>query len=249
MLHCLDNNLAPMESLSATTTVELLDALETARANRGVSKAELARLSRVRAQTVRRLLTDRSQNPTISNILDLLRPLGLGLGLVELPKPEFPSQVDRIYAWLSFYGAPLYGSTKVSPQTLPGFEVVAAEAVKTSRIDATIARALPSLFWKNRERIDWKLLREEAERWGQSNALGFFLDLTAQLSGDMVFNREANKLFHSHSTKRSTQFFQPTTAIERQLAELKTPKVARRWGFRMNMGLDSFASMFEKASR
>jgi transcriptional regulator with XRE-family HTH domain len=238
-----------MEILSATTTDELLSALEAARANRGLSKAELARLSRVRAQTVRRLLTDHTQNPTISNVLDLLRPLGLGLGLVELPKPDFATHEDRIYAWLSFYGAPLYGSSRVSSKTLPGFEVVAAEGIKASRSDATIARTVPILLWKNRIRIDWKLLRKEADRWGQSSALGFFLDLTAQLSGDMVFKREANKVFHSRSSKRSTQFFQPTTAIERQLAELKTPKVARRWGFRMNMGLDSFASTFEKASR
>jgi hypothetical protein len=48
---------------------------------------------------------------------------------------------------------------------------------------------------------------------------------------------------------KTTQFFQPTTRRERQLAELKTPEVARKWGFRMNMGLDSFASMFEKGAR
>jgi hypothetical protein len=32
-----------------------------------------------------------------------------------------------------------------------------------------------------------------------------------------------------------------------RLAEEKTPPVARRWDFRMNMGLDTFAGTFRKA--
>ena len=30
--------------------------------------------------------------------------------------------------------------------------------------------------------------------------------------------------------------------------ELRTPEVARKWGFRMNMGMDSFESMFAKGA-
>jgi hypothetical protein len=33
---------------------------------------------------------------------------------------------------------------------------------------------------------------------------------------------------------------------QRQLAEEKTPQVARRWRLRMNMDLDAFRSTFEK---
>ena len=36
--------------------------------------------------------------------------------------------------------------------------------------------------------------------------------------------------------------------LERTLAELCTPDVARRWGFRMNMDLECFASLFRKAT-
>ena len=32
----------------------------------------------------------------------------------------------------------------------------------------------------------------------------------------------------------------------RELAERRTPNVARAWNYRMNMGLDSFRGMFEK---
>jgi hypothetical protein len=31
-----------------------------------------------------------------------------------------------------------------------------------------------------------------------------------------------------------------------RLAEERTPAVARRWGFRMNMDLDSFRSLFDR---
>jgi transcriptional regulator with XRE-family HTH domain len=237
-----------MAPLTATTASEVLHALETARAARGVSKAELARRSHVRAQTVRRLLTDKSPNPTLTNVLDMLRPLGLGLGLVEVRQDSVKSHADEVHAWLSFYGAPLYGSTTVDMKNVPGVESVLVEGLKVSREDATVARALPLAFWKNRGSLALKLLRDEAERWNQTRTLGFFLDLTAQLSGETAFKREAARL-HSRVPLKTTQFFQPTTRRERQLAELKTPEVARRWGFRMNMGLDSFASMFEKGAR
>ncbi len=58
------------------------------------------------------------------------------------------------------------------------------EALKLSHEDATVARALPVAFWKNRRRLALQLLRDEAERWNQRQTLGFFLDLTAQLSGE-----------------------------------------------------------------
>jgi hypothetical protein len=88
-------------------------------------------------------------------------------------------------------------------------------------------------------------LRREAERRGQARVLGFFLDLTTKLSGETMFAAEAAKL-HARSPAKPTQFFRPTTWRERRLAELRTPAVARKWRFRMNMPMDSFVSMFEK---
>ena len=35
----------------------------------------------------------------------------------------------------------------------------------------------------------------------------------------------------------------------RDLADAKTPKVARDWGFRMNMDYDSFQSTFDKFTK
>lgn len=235
-----------MAPATATTAKEVLRTLEEARAARGVSKAELARQTRLPAQTVRRLLTDKTPNPTLTNVLDLLRPLGLGLQLAKLPADE--SDANRVHAWLSFYGAPLYGASGVDPKDLPGFEAAVAEALKRSRTDATLARALPVALAKNRGKLSLALLRDEARRWNELRSLGFFLDLTAELAGDDALKREAASL-RAEVGSRTVQFFRPTTKLERQLAELKTPEVARRWGFRMNMGMDSFTSMFEKGMR
>lgn len=90
--------------------------------------------------------------------------------------------------------------------------------------------------------------RSWAECRGQTRVLGFFLDLTAKLSGETTFESEATKL-HVRVPTKPTQFFQPTTWRERKLAEMRTPEVARKWGFRMNMDMDSFESMFRKGTQ
>jgi len=100
-------------------------------------------------------------------------------------------------------------------------------------------------YWKNRQRLNMDRLRREAERRGQTRVLGFFLDLTTKLSGETMFAAAAAKLY-ARAPAKPTQFFRPTTWRERKLAELRTPAVARKWRFRMNMPMDSFVSMFEK---
>lgn len=59
-------------------------AMESARVVRKMSKADLARVSRLQPQTVRRLFTDENANPTIATVFSILRPMGLGLQIVDL---------------------------------------------------------------------------------------------------------------------------------------------------------------------
>ena len=152
-------------------------------------------------------------------------------------------------AWLAHLGAPLYGSTSVQADEVPGPERVLAEALPLARQDATVARALPVALHRTRVRLDFPLLRRLAKERGQGRALGFFLELTSELSGDKDFAREARPLAAGlRRRKRSSQFFPVRSPSERRLAELKTPPAARRWGFRMNMSADSFASMFRKSA-
>ncbi len=235
--------------MTATTTVDLMRAVERVRAARNVAKADLARMSHLRPENVRRLLTDTRANPTLDNVLDMLRPLGLGLKLAKLPKQQRwprPSREDVI-AWLSHYGAPLYGSSTVAADTVPAPEVALAEGLNLARENATVARALPLAFWRMRGRLDMESLRNEAEQRHQDRALAFFLDLTAQLSGERTFASGAERVRCTLPAK-PTQFFHPTTMRERELAKLRTPAVAKKWRFLMNMPMDSFTSMFTKAA-
>jgi hypothetical protein len=234
-------------SRAAATAVEVLRAVEDARASKGMSKAELARRGRVRPETVRQLLTAPDVNPTLSNVLDMLRPLGLGLVVAPLARPVAEVSRDRLQAWLAHYGAALY-APMLAPSEVPRPESVLAEAMELARESATVARALPPAFWKSRDALDFDRLLEEGRRRGRARELGFFLELTSKLSGDRRF-QEAGKKLRVRPLRRPVQFFQPTTARERRLAELRTPEVARKWGFRMNMDMDSFASMFEKGNR
>jgi transcriptional regulator with XRE-family HTH domain len=228
------------------TTAEVMRSVEQARASRGLSKAELARRGRVRPETVRHLLTDATVNPTLSTVLDMLRPLGLGLDVVELPSPPAEPTSEQLKGWLAHYGAPLYGPA-TDPAAVPPPEVVLACALALSRESASVARALPLAFWKTRAELDLGRLLKEGERRGQARVLGFFLDLTSRLSSAPTFEAAARKL-RVRALSRPAQFFQPTTPRERKLAELRTPDVARKWGFRMNMGMDSFESMFAKGA-
>jgi hypothetical protein len=237
---------------AVNTARDVLKALDGARARMGMSKAELARRGRLPPETVRRLLTSREVNPHFSLVADLLRPAGLGLfvGKLDVPAENAPADPERVQAWLAHLGAPLYGSTAVQTSDVPPPERVLAEALLLARQDATVARALPVALYRTRKRLDYGLLRRLARERGQGRTLGFFLDVTAELSGDRSLAREARPLRREARRRvRASQFFKLRSATERRLAELKTPAVARRWGFRMNMSADSFASMFGKAAR
>jgi len=233
---------------AAATPAEVMRSVEQARAHRGLSKAELARRSHVRPETVRHLLTGGAVNPTLSSVLDMLRPLGLGLDVVPLPAAPVEPTSDILKGWLAHYGAALFGPENLDPAEVPPPETVFADAMKLSHESATVARALPLAFWKTRNHLDLDRLLKEGERRGQARTLGFFLDLTSRLSSDLTFERAAKKL-RVRTLSRPVQFFQPTTLRERKLAELRTPDVARKWGFLMNMEMDSFESMFAKGAR
>jgi hypothetical protein len=148
---------------------------------------------------------------------------------------------------LGHVGAALYGP-ETDPATVPPPETVLADALKLSHESASVARTLSLALWKTKERQNFDRLLKEGERRGQARTLGFFLDLTTQLSSDLTFENAAKKL-RGRPLSRPAQFFRPTTLRERKLAEMHTPEVARKWGFRMNMGMDSFESMFAKGSK
>ena len=239
------------------SSANVLKAVDEARVSLGLSKAELARKSGLRLENVRRLLVDRSAHPQLESILSMLRPLGLALAVVPRDQDE-PLWEDVVLARLAHYGAPLYGEVDAGD---PGLEIVLADGLVLARENGSVARALPCAFWKCREKIYFPLLLEESLRRGQGQALGFFLDLTIELAKDrwaknsahrQAFEGAARSLHVRHMPLpllvKPSQFFASTIRTERQLAEIRTPDVAKRWGFRMNMDLECFASLFRKVA-
>jgi DNA-binding phage protein len=59
-------------------------AIEALRSKSGVSKAKLASLSKLPAQSVRKMLTDKKANPGLAVVLSMLRSLGYGFEIVPL---------------------------------------------------------------------------------------------------------------------------------------------------------------------
>lgn len=153
---------------------------------------------------------------------------------------------DRVRTWLAQAGAPLFAQPSAQPG--PAVEVVLAEALAVSHRDATVARVLPLALWRQRGRLDHGRLVEEATRRDERQTLGFFLELTGRLAGDSGLVAAARDL-RDRRRKRPRLFFgKPHGPMALAAARRKTPRLARKWGYLMNMGLDAFASAFEKHS-
>lgn len=66
-------------------------AIEALRSQNGISKAKLANKSKLPAQSVRKLLTDRKANPGLATVLSMLKGMGYGFEIVPL-KPRAPAR-------------------------------------------------------------------------------------------------------------------------------------------------------------
>jgi hypothetical protein len=154
---------------------------------------------------------------------------------------------DLKRAWLAHYGAPLYGESMLSGRPAPDLERLVVDALALSRRDPSVTRALPVLLWRRRGELDLEKLRRLAQANGRARTLGFFLDLAARLSGDRRFRSAAAALRPSSPPPATNSFTNHQGPLARALADRNTPPVARSWGYRMNMGMDAFESMFAKA--
>jgi DNA-binding phage protein len=229
----------------APTARTLLAELEAVRQQKELSKEQLALRAGLPSSMVRKLFTTPS-NPTLDTVEALAHSLGLKLTFVPSESPEsVNADADTLRTWLAHYGAPLYGASVAHDVPTP--EVVLSLSLALARQDSSVARALPVVFYQNRDVLNFARLRELANERGQGRVLGFFLELTSRLSGDRSFARAARPLRPAERRHNAIQFFSVHSKLERRISELRTPEVAKRWDFRMNMDLESFASMFQKA--
>jgi hypothetical protein len=150
---------------------------------------------------------------------------------------------ESVRGWLAAAGAPLMSSRR-SKAPAPPLEEVLAAALSLSHHDAGVARVVPVVLWKHRERLDYGHLVRAATERDEAPALGFLLELTGFLGGDPRLTALATPLHDRRRARLRSYFPQAQGRIAQALARKRTPPLARRWGYLMNMELESFASAF-----
>jgi hypothetical protein len=130
--------------------------------------------------------------------------------------------------------------------TGPPLEEVLANALELSHRDATVARVLPLVLWRQRNRLNLQRLVQNASRRDERAALGYFLEVAGMLGGDAHLVQAARHLRDKRRTKARPFFVGQQGPYAVAVVRRNTPKEALRWGYLMNMGLDSVRAMFEK---
>src|SRR5262245_538864 len=154
-----------------------------------------------------------------------------------------PAQ-EQVRANLKALGAPVEAS--LAPKDVPSVEAVLVQGVKLARTDASVARSLPVFIWKNMRRLDHERLRKESLGQGEKHAVGFFLALTGALANDASLTSAAEKFRDGRRRAPAAFFHAKSSRYETELAEQRTPSVARAWQFTMNMSMETFLSTFRK---
>ena len=156
-----------------------------------------------------------------------------------------PAGAETVRGWLAAAGAPLLVSRRPRGPR-PPLEEVLADGLSLSHHDAAVARVMPVVLWRHRDRLDYgRLVRAATER-DEAQALGFFLQLTGLLGRDPRLTGLARPLHDGRRARLRPYFARAQGRMALALARKRTPALARRWGYLMNMDLESFASAFGK---
>lgn len=164
--------------------------------------------------------------------------------IAEQPAAREDDKAQALRAHLRALGAPLAGDETELPRD--SIEETVVEGVRLAHRDPAVARTLPICLFKLRDRLDPGRLEHFARRLGEKQSLGLFLDLTSTLSRDRRFATWARALKDRRWRATHDFFYAASSPIDRQVADVRTPTIARRWGFRMNMDLDAFRMMFDR---
>ncbi len=176
---------------------------------------------------------------------ELLRQLAMSAE--ESGEATSPEQDDQLRGWLADVGAPL--GVAAPEGRRPPLDEVLASALELAHRDSTVARVLPLVLWRQRGQLDFEELRRKATRRNEGPALGYFLELAGCLGNEPEL-LDASSRLRDKRRRRASVFFAGSHG-PRALAATRrnTPREARRWGFLMNMGVDSFQAMFDKFAR
>jgi len=138
-------------------------------------------------------------------------------------------------------GAPLNGwraNRCLAPET------ALASALRFASTDASLLRTLPIVLARTWRELDWSKLEDGARAQDSLALLGMLPELTVSLAGVRELAEKARRWWHP--PRETHHLFRPRNDLDRELAERRTPPVARKWGFLMNMGEDSFRTLYER---
>ena len=154
------------------------------------------------------------------------------------------SDEQRLRGQLAALGAPLGGPAQTKRPPPP--EEVLADGLVLAHHSPTVARVLPVAFWRQRDNMDYARLERAATLRNERQTLGFYLELTGHLAGDRRLAHRAVRLRDRRRTALRPFFSGGRGSFARAAAREKSPRLARRWGYSMNMELESFAAAFRK---
>jgi len=123
-------------------------------------------------------------------------------------KPAMDHREDddaRTRGWLVGLGAPLHHEGRPRGEA-PAAEKVIARGLELAHRDASVARSLPICIFRKRFDLDPTRLELEARELGEKQALGFFLELTADLSGDELLHIWSRRMV-DRRIRRERDFF------------------------------------------
>jgi hypothetical protein len=154
---------------------------------------------------------------------------------------------DAVRERVSALGAPVI--VHRTPARQVAVEETLVDGVALAHKDPALARSLPVAFYRQRDHLDPERLATLARASSEKAAVGLFLDLTAKLSGDERFAAWARTLRDRRVHATRPFFYSRAAALQAAAQRDRSPAVARRWGYRLDMDLDDFRSLFEKARR
>jgi hypothetical protein len=148
---------------------------------------------------------------------------------------------------LAAVGAPVGAPRKNPPPA--DLEAALADGLVLAHRDATLTRTLPLVLWRQRNRFNLDRLVAQASRRGERFSLGLFLELAGRLGHEPTLVQAAQRLRDRRRTAVRLFFAREHGPVAMAMARRYTPQVARRWGYLMNMGVDSFRTLFDKFAR
>ena len=167
---------------------------------------------------------------------------------VRAPRTESQERRDlEVRYALAAVGAPV-GAPPRHPAPAD-LEAALADGLVLAHRDATLTRTLPLVLWRQRNSFNLDRLVAQASRRGERFSLGFFLELAGLLGHEPTLVQAARRLQDRRRTAVRLFFARELHPFAMALVRRNTPQVPRRWGYLMNMGVDSFRTLFDKFAR